>query len=98
MGGLITNSSCKCITTNKVILGISQPMKNLLTLRVTKFRTDFQPLRETFRQTTQSNGTDHYIYNLKINYTVLFLVPLDSTEGKFNPLWTKFIFSSFFGT
>ena len=62
----------------KLFLGISRPVKNLLTLRVTKIRRDFQPPRMTLRQTTQSNCT------LTTLTLILFLIPLDHTESKFS--------------
>ena len=55
----------------KLFLDIYRPLKNLLTLRVTKIRTDSQPSRKTLRQSTQSNCT------LTTLILILFLIPLD---------------------
>ena len=83
----------------KLFLDISRPMKNLLTLRVTKIRTDFQPPRKTLRQTTQSNRT------LTALALILLVIPFDSTEGNFSDVFlylykclcnTRWLYSFFF--
>ena len=53
-------------------------MKNLLTLGVTKIRTDFQHSRNTLRQTTQNN---HTLTTLILSTRPVFISP--RTEGKF---------------